>query len=112
MRWFSLDEITRVPLRLRICSFERLIMPWRLRVWPCLILPFAVNLKRFLAPDFVFILGISRLPWPPRRPSQVRVLNPLGMPFWPRPVLSKEAALYWRGEDLQAAAVKRLKRLP
>src|SRR5215470_9418568 len=61
MRWFSLDEITRVPLRLRICSFVRLIMPWRLRVWPCLTLPFAVNLKRFLAPDFVFSLGISRL---------------------------------------------------
>ena len=36
-------------------------MPWRLPAWPCLILPFAVNLKRFLALDLVFILGILRL---------------------------------------------------
>ena len=44
---------------LRIWSFVRLIMPWRLPAWPALTLPFAVSLKRFFAPDLVFIFGIS-----------------------------------------------------
>ena len=56
-RWVSEPDMTRVPRKLRICSFERLIMPWRLPDWPCLILPEAVKRKRFLAPDFVFNLG-------------------------------------------------------
>jgi hypothetical protein len=36
----------------------RLIMPWRLPAWPALTLPEAVILKRFFAPDLVFIFGI------------------------------------------------------
>src|ERR1700712_3362925 len=32
---------------------------WRLPATPALIFPVAVSLKRFLAPDFVFSLGIS-----------------------------------------------------
>ena len=35
-----------------------LIMPWRLPRWACITLPVAVTLKRFLAPDLVFSLGI------------------------------------------------------
>src|SRR5437868_8115152 len=61
-RWVSEADMTVVPRNSRICSLERLIMPWRLPAWPCLSLPFAVNLKRFLAPDLVFSLGILRSP--------------------------------------------------
>jgi hypothetical protein len=38
--------------------FDRLIIIWRLPAWPALTLPDAVNLKRFLTPALVFILGI------------------------------------------------------
>ena len=48
-----------VPRAFRMNFLVRLIMPWRLPAWQDLILPFAVILKRFLALDFVFILGIS-----------------------------------------------------
>src|SRR5215831_13591370 len=33
-------------------------MPWRLPRWACITLPVALTLKRFLAPDLVFSLGI------------------------------------------------------
>src|ERR1700682_639135 len=33
-------------------------MPWRLPRWAAITLPVAVTLKRFLAPDLVFSLGI------------------------------------------------------
>src|SRR5712675_3191260 len=49
---------TEVPRSWRICLFVRLIMPWRLPRWAYRTLPPAVTLKRFLAPDFVLILGI------------------------------------------------------
>ena len=52
------SERTVVPRALRRNVLERLIMPWRLPAWPALTLPVAVILKRFLAPDLVFILGI------------------------------------------------------
>src|SRR5205814_10225820 len=52
-RWVSEADMTAVPRNSRICSLERLIMPWRLPACPCLSLPPAVNLKRFFAPDFV-----------------------------------------------------------
>jgi hypothetical protein len=39
----------------------RLIMPWRLPAAAALTLPVAVILNRFLAEDFVFILGILLL---------------------------------------------------
>src|SRR5690348_17040089 len=58
MRWVSEWDRTDVPRSSRICSFERLIMPCRLPAWPFFTLPLAVSLKRFLAPDLVFILGI------------------------------------------------------
>src|SRR5579862_4650148 len=61
-RWVSEADKTVVPRNSRICSLERLIIPWRLPAWPCLSLPLAVNFRRFLAPDFVFSLGILRSP--------------------------------------------------
>src|SRR5471030_744226 len=57
-RWVSDADRTAVPRRSRVRAGELLINRWRLPTWWVLILPFAVNLKRFLAPDLVFILGI------------------------------------------------------
>src|ERR1700761_7555082 len=54
----SVLNITAVPRNWRICLLVRLIMPWRLRDWANSTLPDPVTLKRFLAPDLVFILGI------------------------------------------------------
>src|SRR6202142_2126862 len=54
----SVLNSTRVPRSCLICFFVRLIMPWRLPRWACITLPVAVTLKRFLAPDLVFSLGI------------------------------------------------------
>src|SRR6201996_4311955 len=54
----SVLNSTRVPRSWRICFFVRLIMPWRLPRWAATTLPVAVTLKRFLAPDLVFSLGI------------------------------------------------------
>src|SRR3954470_3457287 len=51
-------NITRVPRCWRICFLVRLIMPWRLPAIADFTLPWAVILKRFLAPDLVFSLGI------------------------------------------------------
>src|SRR5690349_2209600 len=102
MRWVSEADITRVPRNSRICSFERLIMPWRLRVWPCLILPLAVNRKRFFAPDFVFSLGILRLLKAARGRNRVR--EPPRHALFAGRFRSKEAALYARPSNLQARA--------
>src|ERR1700746_1500492 len=54
----SVLNSTRVPRSWRICFLVRLIMPWRLPRWACITLPVALTLKRFLAPDLVFSLGI------------------------------------------------------
>src|SRR5579864_5053622 len=54
----SVLNSTRVPRSCLICFLVRLIMPWRLPRWACSTLPPAVTLKRFLAPDLVFSLGI------------------------------------------------------
>src|SRR5580658_3669376 len=59
-----------------------LIKRWRLPTAPCLILPVAVSLKRFLTPLFVLSLGIlvslgsdtSNPPWQPLQPG--RLSNP------------------------------------
>ena len=57
------SDKTVVPRELRKNVLERLIMPWRLPACPALTLPEAVSLKRFFAPDFVFILGILLVPF-------------------------------------------------
>jgi hypothetical protein len=54
----SVLNSTAVPRSWRICFLVRLIMPWRLPWWANMTLPVPVILKRFLAPDLVFILGI------------------------------------------------------
>src|ERR1700750_1156561 len=48
----------RVPRSWRICFLVRLIMPWRLPACADTTFPVPVTLKRFLAPDLVFNLGI------------------------------------------------------
>src|SRR3954463_7647813 len=60
----SVLNSTRVPRSWRICFLVRLIMPWRLPRWAAITLPVAVTLKRFLAPDLVFSLGIWLSCWP------------------------------------------------
>src|SRR5579863_3965124 len=67
----SVLNSTRVPRSWRICLVVRLIMPWRLPRWACITLPVAVILKRFLAPDLVFSLGIwlSSMPQHERAPE-------------------------------------------
>src|ERR1700760_2270924 len=47
-----------MPRRSRVRAGELLISRWRLPTWWVLILPVLVILKRFLAPDLVFILDI------------------------------------------------------
>src|SRR5207344_1053566 len=54
----SVLNSTLVPRCSRIVLVVRLIMPWRLPVCWYFTLPVAVILKRFLAPDLVFNLGI------------------------------------------------------
>src|SRR6476646_11025429 len=54
----SVLNSTLVPRWLRICLVVRLIMPWRLPACWYFTLPVPVILKRFLAPDLVFNLGI------------------------------------------------------
>src|SRR6185436_18188502 len=53
-RSFMISE----PRAVRTILCGRLLMPWRLRAGPILILPEAVTRKRFLALLLVFILGI------------------------------------------------------
>ena len=50
--------MTLVPRLERMYLELWLINRWRLPATPALILPVAVILKRFLAPDFVFSFGI------------------------------------------------------
>jgi len=61
-----------VPRALRMNLLVRLIMPWRLPACADITLPVAVTLKRFLALDLVFILGISAsfIRAPPRHPNR------------------------------------------
>src|SRR6476646_1405925 len=54
----SVLNSTAVPRCSRIVLVVRLIMPWRLPDCWYFTLPVAVTLKRFLAPDLVFNLGI------------------------------------------------------
>ena len=63
-----------VPRWLRICLFERLIMPWRLPAAPAITSPEAVKRKRFFAADFVFILGILLCPFRTIRDTAVAAL--------------------------------------
>src|SRR5579875_1768048 len=55
----SASLITLVPRFWRMYLALWLIRRWRLPATPALILPVAVSLKRFFAPDLVFSFGIS-----------------------------------------------------
>src|SRR5271163_1241743 len=87
-------------------------MTWRLPAWPCLILPFAVNLKRFLALDLVFILGIC-VSYGPRwlggwGPFASRVAT--ACPF--RRAARRGRVLYGKDPERQARADFMLRREP
>ena len=64
----SLSPITLVPRFWRMYLPLWLISRWRLPATPALILPVAVILKRFLAPDLVFSLGFLSSVGETRRP--------------------------------------------
>ena len=55
----SPSNMTAVPRWSRICFFVRLIIPCCLPAWVRITLPVPESLKRFLAPELVFNLGIS-----------------------------------------------------
>src|SRR5262249_24313148 len=99
----SVLNSTLVPRCSRIVLVVRLIMPWRLPVCWYLTLPAAVIVKRFLAPDLVFNLGI----W---LSSSARGASPHGRDrltsqIWPRAACSGLSANrghgspYWPGSD-------------
>src|SRR5271154_3175585 len=71
----SVLNSTRVPRSCRICFLVRFIMPWRLPRWACITFPVAVTLKRFLAPDLVFSLGIWLSYWPQQRGARGALLR-------------------------------------
>src|SRR6185369_11943889 len=68
-----------------------LISRWRLPATPCLILPVAVSLKRFLTPLLVFSLGISS---PLMRHEGRDIIQPPRQPFRPG---------HWFSNDLESA---------
>src|SRR6185369_13931529 len=78
-RALSASARTSVPRFWRIYLALWLISRWRLPATPCLILPVAVSLKRFLTPLFVFILGILS----PFAPTGATLSNGHGSPYWP-----------------------------
>src|SRR5690606_10789081 len=78
------SESTAVPRLVRMYFALWLMRRWRLPATPARTLPVPVTLKRFLAPDLVFILGILRSSLlvflrVARKPSAF--MNRLGMPF-------------------------------
>src|SRR5687767_10290521 len=60
-----------------------LISRWRLPATPCLSLPVAVSLKRFLTPLLVFILGIFVSLLPAQIALGATFSNCHGSPNWP-----------------------------
>ncbi len=58
MRACSDLSTTTAGRKWRFCFFVLLLAMWRRLAWLRLILPVAVTLKRFLAPEWVFIFGI------------------------------------------------------
>src|SRR3954471_21407592 len=78
-RAVSASDRTRVPRFWRIYLALWLISRWRLPTTPCLSLPVAVSLKRFLTPLLVLSLGIFvSFGSPPSRGR--RLSNRHGMP--------------------------------
>src|SRR3954464_11863097 len=81
-RAVSASARTSVPRFWRMYLALWLISRWRLPATPCLILPVAVSLKRFLTPLLVFSLGIFVSLWRPRPSlSDATLFNRHGMPF-------------------------------
>src|SRR5262245_59610294 len=94
---------TLVPRCSRIVLVVRLIMPWRLPVCWYLTLPDSVILKRFLAPDFVFNLGIwlssSARNGTPARPESAQSQSRPGAVCSGLSVNRRHGSPYWPGDD-------------
>src|SRR5213078_3192064 len=83
-RAVSASARTSVPRFWRIYLALWLISRWRLPATPCLILPVAVSLKRFLTPLLVFSLGIFVSLLRPRETLSGRdVIQPPRHACWP-----------------------------
>src|SRR5215217_8031290 len=81
-RAVSASAKTSVPRFWRIYLALWLIRRWRFPATPCLILPVAVSLKRFLTPLLVFSLGIFvSLKRRPMFFGDATLSNRHGMPF-------------------------------
>src|SRR5215210_4267729 len=82
-RAVSASDSTRVPRFWRIYLALWLISRWRLPTTPCLSLPVAVSLKRFLTPLLVLSLGIFVSLCAPRIEAGATLSNSHGSPNWP-----------------------------
>src|SRR5665213_1739300 len=91
----SAAHITFVPRCWRMYLALWLISRCRLPATPALIFPDAVILKRFLAPDLVFSLGILHRGQGPR-PLEGRIKNRPGMP-WGQAAQTKARSLGHEG---------------
>src|SRR5215208_5982597 len=80
-RAVSASDRTRVPRFWRIYLALWLISRWRLPTTPCLSLPVAVSLRRFLTPLLVLSLGIF-VSWFVLAYAR-RFSNRHGSPHWP-----------------------------
>src|SRR5215510_105692 len=99
----SVLNSTLVPRCSRIVLVVRLIMPWRLPVCWYFTLPDAVILKRFLAPDLVFNLGIwlssSARNGTPHGRNVLKAKNRLGAVCSGLSVNRRHGSPYWPGDD-------------
>src|SRR5262245_24026870 len=98
----SVLNSTLVPRCSRIVLVVRLIMPWRLPVCWYFTLPDAVILKRFLAPDLVFNLGIwlsSSARGQATQPEYAHKPNWLGAVCSGLSVNRGHGSPYWPGSD-------------
>src|SRR6185312_3671674 len=106
-----------MPRRSRVRAGELLINRWRLPTWWVLILPLAVILKRFLAPDLVFILdillpskGYRMAPAPVVACARTRAGVRSGLPRHVRPGRPRGARLRGISEKKQAPGGQTVRR--
>src|SRR3954465_12525682 len=92
-RAVSASDRTRVPRFWRIYLALWLISRWRLPTTPCLSLPVAVSLKRFLTPLLVLSLGIF-----------VSFVRPIGRDVIQSPRHAVRPG-HWFSNDLESAGL-------
>src|SRR5215212_5291748 len=100
-RAVSASDSTRVPRFWRIYLALWLISRWRLPTTPCLSLPVAVSLKRFLTPLLVLSLGIFVSLLPTQVALGATLSNCHGSPDWPGRSFFQQAGM---GAPIEAKA--------